>query len=82
MNATLPYDYAQPRIVNGRVRTCRLLTIGIAHQQRTDYSLSTDEALIQAALLAPPRRDGHRWIIPASLAALACLAAFMCAGWV
>lgn len=82
MNVTLPYDYAQPRQVGRTVQTCRLVRIGIAHQQRTDYSRSTDEALIQAALLAPPRRDGHRWVIPASLAALACVTAFMCAGWV
>lgn len=73
MNATLPYDYAAPRVVNGRVRTCRLVEIGVAHQQRTDYSRSTDEALIQAALLAPPRRDGHRFIVPACLVALVCL---------
>lgn len=73
MNVTLPQAYAAPRVVNGRVRTCRLVEIGIAHQPKTDYARSLDEAVIQAALLAPPRADGHRWIVPACLLALVAL---------
>lgn len=53
MNVTLPYDYAQPRQVGRTVQTCRLVRIGIAHQPKTNYARSTDEALLQGALLDP-----------------------------
>jgi len=51
---TLPDHYAPPRVVNGLVRTCRLIEIGSAFVPRQNYSRSLDEATLQAALLSPP----------------------------
>jgi len=52
MRVTLPEHYRQPRVVNGRVETCRLVQIGCAHQPKLP-ALSPDAESIQAALLEP-----------------------------
>lgn len=62
----LPYDYAPPRVVNGLVRTCRLIEIGSAFVPRTDYARSLDEATLQAALLTPPHLRSDAVVLPAT----------------
>jgi hypothetical protein len=81
---TLPHHYAPPRTVNGRTRTCRLIHIGIAHLPSPHRECSDDALRLQRALLAKPSRAacGHRYIVPASLAGIACWAAFWLLGWV
>ncbi|AVQ84262.1 hypothetical protein [Variovorax sp. PMC12] len=72
--ATLPESYCPPRVVNGRVQTCRLLQIGCAYTPPAPEP-SHDAERVQAALLekpaAAPARwlDGHRWIVPSCLVA-------------
>lgn len=71
--ATFPEAFAPPRVVNGRVQTCRLLQIGCAYTPPAPEP-SSDAEFVQALLLetttaAPAWRDGHRWIVPVCLVA-------------
>ncbi|KWT89312.1 MULTISPECIES: hypothetical protein [unclassified Variovorax] len=49
---TFPEAYRPPRVVNGRLITCRLVEIGCAHELRPP-ALSRDAEAIQGALLEP-----------------------------
>lgn len=57
---TLPYDYAPPRVIDGRVRTCRLIEIGIAHVPRPQ-PLDPDAEQMQQALLDERTAKERNW---------------------
>lgn len=57
--ATLPAHYTPPRLINGRLRTCRLVEIGLLHKacaKTEDCGLCADR--IQCALL--DKRTAHQ----------------------
>ncbi|WP_445287674.1 hypothetical protein [Variovorax atrisoli] len=58
--ATYPEAYSQPRVINGRVRTCRLIEIGCAYTPPPGDP-SGYATIVQSALLAPPTR-GQRFM--------------------
>lgn len=52
MGVVLPEQYRPAKVVQGRVQTCRLIDIGIAHQaSRSPHDFTTSEEQLQAALL-------------------------------
>ncbi len=58
--ATYPEAYTQPRVINGRVRTCRLIEIGCAYTPPAG-SPSGYATIVQSALLSPPTQ-GQRFM--------------------
>jgi len=82
-SAILPEGYTPPRIVAGRVQTCRLVQIGCTYTPPAPEP-SRDAECVQTALLhkttAAPARwlDGHHWIVPACFVAGLALIPILC----